>query len=189
MSLEVVTNPTIEPVALQDAKDYCRVTHSDDDDLIDALITLAREQVEIATNRRILTTVLKYTLDKFPYWMVGLPGGKIQTINTFTYLDKDAATQTVSATLYDSQLNKTPAIILRKSGYSWPTVYENGNAVIINYDAGWATISEVPPNIIMAIKALVNFYYRNRSILANEAIRMPSFIDNLLWPWILHVNY
>jgi len=188
MSIEVVTAPTSEPITLQDAKDYCRVTHSDDDDFIEALITLAREQVEIATNRRILTTVLKYTLDKFPYWLCGLPGGKIQEVNSFTYLDKDGATQTVSATIYDVQLNKTPAIILRKSGYSWPTVYENGNAVIINYDAGWATAAAVPPNIIMAIKALVHFYYRNRSILANEAIRMPSYIDNLLWPWILRVN-
>ncbi len=183
MSLEVVTAPTSEPVTLTEAKDFCRVTHSDDDDFIDAIIKASRERVEAIIQRKILTTVLKYTLDKFPFSGFVLPGGVVQEVNTFTYLDRDGASQTVSASIYDLQINKTPAIIVRKAGYSWPSVYENGNAVIVNYDAGWASVNSVPQDILIAIKSLILFYYRNRELYTTEAIKMPSFVDTLLFPY------
>lgn len=187
MSLEVITEPTLEPITLVEAKDFCRASHLDhEDEIIDSLIKVAREEVEHATGRKLLTTTLKYTLDKFPYWALSLPGGNIQEINSFTYLDKDGASQTVSASLYDAQLNKSPAILLRKSGYSWPTVYENGNAVIVNYDAGWATPQEIPSNLILAVKALVLFYYNNRDLVLSEIPKMPTYIDSLLFKYRIY---
>ena len=181
MSIEIVTDSTSEPITLVEAKDYCRITDSDSDSLIDSLITLARQRVELATNRKLLTSTLKLTLDKFPYWIIPLPGGTVQSISSFTYLDKNKDSQTLSATIYDEQLNKEPAILLRKAGYSWPSLYENGNAVVITYNVGWATKEEIPKGLILAIKSLVLFYYNNRELNERNTLSLPSEFDRLVF--------
>jgi len=52
---KVLTPPTLEPIALSDAKTYLRVDFSDDDILIDALVTRARVYGETVTGRAIAT--------------------------------------------------------------------------------------------------------------------------------------
>jgi len=54
-AFKVLTPPTIEPIALSDAKTYLRVDFSDDDILIDALVTRARAYGETVTGRAIAT--------------------------------------------------------------------------------------------------------------------------------------
>ena len=56
-----------EPVSLQTAKDWLRVTHSDEDDLITDLITVARKRIEQYCTRSLVskTIVLTAYLDSY----------------------------------------------------------------------------------------------------------------------------
>ena len=44
--VEIVTDLTTEPVTLQEAKDYMRISSNAEDSLIEELITSARERIE-----------------------------------------------------------------------------------------------------------------------------------------------
>jgi hypothetical protein len=110
-----------------------------------------------------------------------LPGGQVQSLNSFTYLDKDKNSQTVSSSLYDLQTNNVPAVIIRKAGYSWPTVYENGNAVILNYTVGWTARSLIPKNLTIAVLTVAQFYYNERDLVKSEVSLSANYLDALVW--------
>jgi hypothetical protein len=67
-SLQVAIPPSIEPVALDDMKNYLRVEIDDDDALITSLITAAREACEVFTNRSFINKGYIQCLDSFPYF-------------------------------------------------------------------------------------------------------------------------
>jgi uncharacterized phiE125 gp8 family phage protein len=184
MSIEVVTGPAIEPVSLSEVRDYCRVPDDDDNDFLDLLITAAREAVEINLNRKLLTQTLRYTLDIFPAYGIQLPGGAVQSITTFTYLDRNNVSQTVSSSLYNSQLNKEPAVLLLKPNETWPDEYEGGNAVVITYVAGWSSVDAVPKGIRIAIKEWVLHHYRNREAYSmSDAAQQLNAYERILFPY------
>lgn len=59
--LITITPATDEPVTLAEAKEHLRVTHAEDDDLIERLITGAREFVEQQTGRALAAASYRYT--------------------------------------------------------------------------------------------------------------------------------
>lgn len=66
MSLVLVSEPAAEPVSLIEAKEHLRVDWSDDDALISALISAAREYAESICRRVFVTQSWKLVLDTFP---------------------------------------------------------------------------------------------------------------------------
>lgn len=63
-----VSLPTSEPVALADAKNYCKVFVTSDDTLIGAMITAARVYVEDCTGLMLAPRNFVQSLDQFPYY-------------------------------------------------------------------------------------------------------------------------
>lgn len=59
--LITITPATVEPVTMTEAKEHLRVTHDEDDDLIERLITGAREFVEQQTGRALAAASYRYT--------------------------------------------------------------------------------------------------------------------------------
>ena len=51
----LLSGPAAEPITLAAAKQFLRVEHGDDDDVIAALIAAARIHVEAATRRALVT--------------------------------------------------------------------------------------------------------------------------------------
>jgi hypothetical protein len=68
MAVQLVTAPTVEPLALTDVKPHLRVdtAMTDDDALITAMITAVRMHAESVTRRALCTQSWKMVLDKFP---------------------------------------------------------------------------------------------------------------------------
>lgn len=66
MSLKQTIAPTVEPVTLQEAKDFARIDIGEDDDLVASLIVTARDLAETYCKRALVTSTWALKLDGFP---------------------------------------------------------------------------------------------------------------------------
>jgi hypothetical protein len=66
--LIITQGPASEPISLKDAKNYLKVTETDDDALIGVLITAAREEVENFCSRSFAVKSYLQTMDAFPFY-------------------------------------------------------------------------------------------------------------------------
>jgi uncharacterized phiE125 gp8 family phage protein len=189
MGLEVYTAPALEPVSLTEAKAHLRVDITDDDTLITALITSAREMVEQITRRALISQTLDYKIDDWPGDYMELPMPKLISITSITYkLYSDGSTSTLSSAVYFAVTSTTPGRVALKPGQSWPgdSLYPY-QAITVRYVAGYGSAaSSVPGPIKEAIKLLIGHLYENReaSYAGNPNVSMlPMGVDKLLYPY------
>lgn len=176
MPYQVITHPTTEPITLQQAKDHLKVDVSDDDDLINVLITAARQSAEQYTNRAILTQTVEEFFKCFED--IRLQRNPVQSVTSVTYTDTEETNQTWSDTDYSLFLTAEPAKILLKTGKSFPTdVVDRANAVKVTYVAGWTQASDVPKPIIQAMLLMIAKWYDNR---ADSVKKLPTASQYLL---------
>src|SRR5688572_18738216 len=62
----LLAGPAVEPITLAEAKQFIRVEHDDDDDIIAALIAGSRIHVETQTRRALITQSWRLTRDVWP---------------------------------------------------------------------------------------------------------------------------
>ena len=95
-------------------------------------------------------------------------GGK----GSVVYIDTDGATQTVSSSVYDVDIDQEPGRLRLAYSESWPSDRRSTpNSVIIRFVAGYGDADAVPETIKAAIKLLVGHLYEHRvqTILADVA--------------------
>ena len=162
LSDKATAAPSTEPVTLAEAKAYLRVDFSDDDSLITEIIKSARRRAEDVTNRSFFTQTRRAVLSEFPASDFYLPSGRVTEITSIQYFDTDNQEQTLTeGTDYLEELDGDTALI---RFLERPSLSENKIGPIrISYSAGHATVAEISPNIITAIKMLIAHYYDNRN--------------------------
>lgn len=168
-STAVVSAPATEPVSTAEAKLHLKMDDvTADDSLIAALVTAAREYIEGATARALVTQTLRTKIDGFPASddAIRLPRAPVQSVSSVTYLDSDGATQTMSASDYVALLDLEPAEVALAADASWPTTSEQRGAVTVTYVAGYGAAGVVPQAIKQAILLLVGHWYANREAVA-----------------------
>lgn len=171
----LITPPVLEPITLAEAKEFLKVSVSDEDTLIQALITVARQSVETISNRRLIEQTIDYVLDFFPpggyrnndcgfaasilrtaglpaYTAAGspqliqLPVSPVSSISSIQYVDTDGATQTLSGSAYQVDIkSKIPRLIPSFSAGTWPATRDQLNAVTIRFVAGYSDDPEDVP--------------------------------------------
>lgn len=163
MALKLITAAIIEPVTLAEAKLHLRVDHDDEDTLITNLIKVARELVEDATWRTLLTTTWELRLDNWPGMPLQMPKAPLQSIVSIKYMDEDGLETTVASTVYDADTYSEPGRLFFKKDQVWPSVnlYERGG-VRIQFKAGWLAAANVPYKIKAAMQLLIGHLYENR---------------------------
>lgn len=145
-----------EPVCVAEVKHLIRIDHNDDDTMIAALITTARQWVEEYCYRAIFTQTRALKRDCFPGCdVITLARAPLASVTSIVYTDAAGDSQTFAAASYQTDITSTPPRIGLKDGYSWPTTKTNTfNAVTITYVAGWTTIEAIPVAIKEAIKRI-----------------------------------
>jgi len=178
----VTTAPSEEAVSLEEAKLHLRVDSDEEDTLILSLTSAAREYVENATSRRMVTTSLQIEGPHFcsPIW---LPGSPLIAVQSVKYLDANGTQQTLASTNYDVVTNVEPGRVQLSSVGNWPVIKWSPIAVQIKYTAGYGAASAVPPTAKAAIKLLVSHWYTNREAAMNPMAEIPlgaqALIDQL----------
>jgi hypothetical protein len=205
MPLQLVTPPAEEPVSLSDAKLHLRVDVSDDDALITALISAARQAAEMLTGRQIVTARWKLVLDSFPgpslmgsfasstagdpFSLPGhailLPKSPVASVVSIQYLDMSGIWQTMPATDYTVDAACEPARITPVFGKIWPISLPQIASVAVTFDAGYGSAASVPEGIKAWMKLRIDSLYNHRgetAVVTGRLEPMP-YVDRLLDPF------
>lgn len=184
MTYVVVTPPAESCVSLDEAKAHLRVDHSDDDELIQALIDGAQAGFESSDvgnlNRPVAKQVIAVKVDCFrtghPYRIYGpVDEGTEESPATFVITYRDSAGDELSfvETSYEVRDADTlnPMVYLT-SGNSWPT----GDDARITYTAGYEPDDPRIQNFKMAVKLQVQLNYDG----PDDPQRFKDVINSLL---------
>jgi hypothetical protein len=210
MSLEIITPPGMEPVSLDDMKEFMRIDEDDDsnNNTILALITAARGWAETYTRRKFVSQTMRLKMDFFPGYidtklsgqnwsspfvsgsnavMVGLryaivlPFPQVQSITAFTYQDSNGNVTTMAQGVdYVADLSSQPARLVPPFSQMWPVARVVPNAVSVTYVSGYGDATAVPEGIKTAIKFYVTEMYENR---LPDRIKIPWATKTLLDPY------
>lgn len=184
MGLVRFTQPTVEPVSLAEAKLHCKVECTDDDDLIGALITAAREQAEHRCGRTIPRCQWRLTLDRFPD-QIRLPMPTVVQVLTLQYRAADGQLLTADSAGYTLDAASHVANWLYPAaGYAWPDTWCQPNGVVVTYEAGFAP-DQVPQTLRQWMLLAVGLWYRHReAVMDTRSVELPGgFLEGLLDPW------
>lgn len=172
MAYKVISVPASEPITLSEAKNYLKVedSYTDDDTLITAIITSVRQYIETYLSTALITQTIE---EKWDYIDVrnyqvrqnfNLGVNPVQSVTSITYIDTDGDSQTWSASEYVVDTHRQVARIGIKNGYTWPSIQDEINAFTVTYIAGYGdAASDVPGNILQAMRYLIATYYENRT--------------------------
>jgi hypothetical protein len=187
-----VTQPAVEPVTLDQAKQFC-VIDADfvaDDDVLSGFITASRVTAEKYMRRAIFTQRFRLSLDRFPmFWgnstvknttdsyfpyqhffegmTIKLPMPRCTNVVSITFFDNTGTQQTIDPANYYVDYDSEPCRIIPTTGNYWPFVgtYQPG-AVKVTFDAGtWGdgqTVNTCPGAVSTAVALLTAQLYGNR---------------------------
>jgi uncharacterized phiE125 gp8 family phage protein len=186
-----ITQPTIEPVSLTEAKAQLRILpdFNEDDALVMALVATGRRLVERRLNITLMATQFKATfadpLDLLSnrhesnWWgwsdTLELVGGPVLVDGTHP-VAVTAGGVTLNPATYTVDADSRPSRIrLAEPG--------NNSQIIVTYWTGQATAATVPPTLKSAIMLLVGHLWANREAVLTSgmnAVELPMGVDMLL---------
>jgi len=172
-----------EPVlGVQDARVWLRAS-SEEEDVIQALIQAATDQVEENVCRTLVNRVVTYTLDagedRGPIW---LPFGPVSAITSVTaYNSSDTSTAITDYVLVGDKLHEASGT------EGWRVA--NGRAyrsLVIVYTAGYgSTAEDVPEGLRVAVKKLCRdlFELRSSEVSGSSVAEVSSNWEKLCAPY------
>jgi len=204
--LTVITEPTQEPLSLQEVKDYLRVEDSTDERTIRPLIETARRFCEEHTGRVLVQTTFKQFLDSISDHLPlqeGISTGAdlnyyrnyitlakspvISITHVKTFNDSDTATTFASSKYYVDSAREPGRIVLR-NGESFPLSLRVANAIEVEFVAGYTTISQIPEPLKVGMLQHIAFMYEQRGDMGDylNARTFPPMIKGLYAPYVIY---
>lgn len=179
--LTVVTPPATEPITLAEMKLHSRIDNSDDDTLVEGLITAARMHLEQMSQTRFITQTLTLSCDDFPDNGILYLEGPVQSVTSIEYYDLDGNIQTWSDEFYQVDTTANPARIMPMYNSFWPEYLDDYNSVIVTYVAGFGNAAAVPALMKQALKMLVGHWYSHRETTTEtQAYEVPYAVDQIV---------
>lgn len=181
MAAILITPPAAEPITLADAKNYLRVEHDADDELITSLITGARREVEIATRRVLMTQTWRLVLHRWP-----APRRIVSPVNPLQSLAavrvRDAEGGAMDANLAGSVLDaaSVPGVI-DLAHVSLPAPGRALAGIEIDVTAGYGDAGDVPAPLVQAMRLLIARSYEQRDRVVPDAL--PDQVARLIAPF------
>lgn len=137
--------PVGEPVTVDEVRDALNIGHTSENPKIERRITSARTYLEGVLRRWLFTQTWVENWPRFPFelWLTRWP---VQSITQIDYLDPDGVSQTLAASVYQSNLVVQPARIREALGQSWPSIVtDTYNPVTVTYVVGFGDEADDVP--------------------------------------------
>lgn len=194
-----VADPSVLPITLIEAKEFCRIEHGDDDGLINALIRQALGLVEgpdAVYGLALLTQTWDLVLDAFPgrdwsgretrnyyggHEPIEIPLAPVQSVTSVTSIDADGAAQIWATSKYTVDLKRYPALVFPAYRESYPATRDVPGAVTVRFVAGYGNAPDaIPEPIRGALRRAVLHFYDHR-----DAAELPDDVHRALLPYRL----
>lgn len=197
MGLIAITQPTEEPLTIEECRAHLRVqpyevdsdgvgTHPDDS-LIMAMQAAAREYCEAFTGLSLAHKTYELALDVFPSAEIEIPTIPVVEIVSVTYVDGNGVTQTINPADYTLDAYQRPSWLLPTINVNWPVAGEFVNAVKIRYLAGYGADSDsqpLPYALRAAMLLILGHLYAHREDATEKALAsIPTGADALMRPF------
>lgn len=180
MTIVKITDATVEPISLAEAKLWLRVDQSDEDTLIGSLITSVRKAAEHEMQRTLITTTWELVVDAFPA-ALRLEMPKVLSVVSVKYIDTAGVEQTLSQADYLVDMDSEPGYVVPAYGKAWPSTRAQINAVRVRYTAGYgAAATDVPQSIVNWMRLQLEHFYRNRGAVISGTVQTSPYLDRLL---------
>ena len=202
--LKVTTEPTIEPISIEEAKEHLRLDDDIDDIPVLTFIKAARLYVEKFTGRSLITRTVQQFLDTSaatldplyegmrtgvlarPYAnYIELAASPVISVTSVNYYnDSDTQSTWATSNYYVDNVSDLGRIYLRDGG-TFPTDLRAANGLEINYTAGFGTArSDIPSDLKLAMLQYMTFAYEHRGEQEGNAPPMlPKILNTLLSPY------
>lgn len=167
LQTRIVTDISVEPVTLSEAKDWLKVTGSADDDLITMLITVARKAMEKYTASTFAQKTIHTTWVEIPdNWVLNLAHGPHISVD-YVYLIDEEGTETAKTLNSDYYVYGDQDLIIALSKV-WTTSQSLQYSARVEYKAGYgATATEpLPDELKLAILKQIATDYDMRENIA-----------------------
>ncbi|GLO78495.1 head-tail connector protein [Sulfitobacter pontiacus] len=184
MRLTRTVDPAELPVSLEEAKQYCRVDHDDENSLIESLIAAAVGYLDGPSGilgRAIVEQEWLLELDAWPN-RLALPIEPVTNV-AVNYINTSGTETTVP----ENQLVITDAPSARTvlewvDGFQAPELNNARYPVKIMITAGFGAAADVDEGLKVAIKMLVGHWYDNREtvVMGMSVIELPMAVSALL---------
>jgi uncharacterized phiE125 gp8 family phage protein len=185
MSSILLVPPAVEPLSLADAKAYLRVAHTDDDDLITALIASARSHVEAQTRRALITQTWRLSRDAWPAdGRITVLPAPLQSLTAARAYDADGNAQSIDSQAFVVDTIATPGVV-SFAPWSVPPPGRATAGVELDVVAGYGdAATDVPEPLRLAIRQLAAHWYENRGVVAGSGgAPLPANVADLLAPY------
>lgn len=182
MACVLTAPPLALPVTLAELKTYLRIDHSDEDDLLLALARAATASVEAMAGVRLIEQGWSVLADDWPSSRtLRLPLSPIVAVDE-VLTHSDAASATVDPSHYLVDGSSRPARIVLRPDRVWARPERLVNGIEIRIRAGYGLAgSDVPDELVQAVKALVAHWYEHREAASEQSVRtVPVSVDALL---------
>ncbi len=183
MSAILLTAPAVEPVSLGEAKAFLRVEHSDDDDVIAALVSASRIHVETQTRRALVTQHWRLSLDAWPEdGRVPVVPGPLQELNAARVFDVNGAAHTVDVQNFVPDVS---ASVLAFAPWAMPMPGRLAAGIELDVAVGYGdAAADVPEPLRQAVRLLTAHWYENRGLAALGTVTvLPTTVAALIAPY------
>jgi len=156
--LRRISDASVEPISLTEAKEYLRVDHDDENSLIEAMVRAARINCERETRRAFVSQTWVLTAAEFPARGLALYNPPLISVDSVEYRDEDGAWQTLADTEYEADLYEEPARLMITG--TQPGTGTHRDAWKVTYTAGYgAAAADVPEDIRAAVQLILKSLY------------------------------
>lgn len=162
---------------------------TDNNNLLSAFCASARQFAETYTRRRFLTQTLELRRDRFGWGRIDLETGPVRDIVKVSYLDGAGEWQDVPVSVYRLLTSTEPASVGLRFGQTWPVPLQEPDSVAIQFRVGYGDdVSDVPADILHAVRLLAAHYYEHRDAMAKTGtVAAPFGVTAQLNPYRIWV--
>lgn len=195
---KVTENPSTEPVTLNEIKSQVKMEGTSlDDSYLTNLGKTARQLCESYSGLSFVSQERTIKMDRFPIdcnyissWKnhIIVPYGPVISIDSFTYIDSDGETQTLTED-DDFIVDNSSDLCRIEPVNSWPTPKDRINAITIVYTAGYSSVPEIVKDAILRTAADLYEFRTNKvsGQLTSVPVSAQMLLDTIKVTW--NANY